>query len=247
MLKSALKDYSFPCVAYDFEADKLISASRMEDIEDYIHSKLLSSDATEVKYGLANILYWGYAQIGYRDVRVGKFYNHVTTKQLDHFINLVESERLGCSRIKDIGMPQYSGMSFISKILMFYDPSSYCILDNQILKMRDGTSPGSLNKLNKSPKETIIRINKNNELLYQVWCEECRKIAHRDDLGRHRAVDAERAFFALIQAGSHKLAKSLYDQFCIGNEIAEDLFSKNVSPPDNTSIISENIWDDVDV
>ena len=247
VLQTALASYAFPYALYDFSAGKPITCSDMAAVEDYIRERLRSHDETETKHGLANIIYWGEAQAGYRDYRVSLFLDNVTSGQLRIFIDLVQAGAISCSAIKNIGMPRYSGMSFVSKVMMFHDPETYSVLDNQILKMRDGISGGSLNRLKRSNSESGIRISKTNEREYLAWCEECRTIAKDQDLGSHRAVDAERAFFALIQAGKHKLAKSLYDQFCSGNEIAEDLFSKNFSPPDSTSIISENIWNDIDV
>ncbi|SPD74227.1 conserved hypothetical protein [uncultured Desulfobacterium sp.] len=111
--------------------------------------------------------------------------------------------------IKEIGLPQYSGMSFISKIRMFLDPTKYVVLDQQILKMNGTTFDTVLKQIKFGDKETQIRISKANIAVYQQWCDKCREISHSIYSGEYRAVDVERGFFTLIQHSKVELAAQI--------------------------------------
>lgn len=104
-------------------------------------------------------------------------------------------------------MPQFSGVSFISKILMFLDPSTYCVLDRQLARL---TGPGqkALHRLKCSGNQ--IGVTAHNEALYDAWREECRGISLKYFDGRYRVADVERGFFQLIQAGQLGFANELY-------------------------------------
>ena len=39
--------------------------------------------------------------------------------------------------IRKIGLPQFSGFSFVSKILMFFDPRNFVVLDKKIMQLKD--------------------------------------------------------------------------------------------------------------
>lgn len=184
----------------------------MLEIEQYIGNQLHSRDPATVKRGLANVLYWGYARIGYRATRVAEFRDNVSEPQIGEFLSLVQKAQTGLMNIKAIGLPQFSGVSFVSKVLMFVDPQKYCVLDNQVLRMREGCAVGALSGIRKSQKETQTRISKGNERAYLEWCDECTDTARICKLGSMRAVDGERSYFSLIQSGKLQLARDIYTQ-----------------------------------
>ncbi len=108
-----------------------------------------------------------------------------------------------------MGLPQFSGMSFITKIRMFLDPHNYVILDQQILKMKNYRIPTLLNEIAFGENETQIRISQKNIMVYNSWCGKCTDISDSYYEGRYRAADVERGFFNLIQKQKTRLATSI--------------------------------------
>jgi hypothetical protein len=184
----------------------------MAGVENHINVDLKSGIPIQVKYGLANVLYWGYAQIGYGKIRVQKIVNNVSSAQLEDFIGIVSNGNTPSLKdVHHIGMPEYSGMSFISKILMFLDPIHYCTLDQQISKLRNppGASMNVLDDLNFPPNCTQIRVTCHNESVYENWRTKCSYISATYYNGSFRCADIERGFFALIQSGNESTAISI--------------------------------------
>ncbi len=209
-LNEAIKKYSFPCVCYDFQKDRPINFPSMREAEEFIREDLKSGDRSCVKNGLSNVLYWGFAQVGYRDERVRRFRNQITPGKLNDAANLFKEIRGNALKeIWQIKLPQFSGMSFISKVRMFLNPSSYVILDQQILKMNNTPFETLLNKIKFGEKETQIRISKDNIAVYQKWCDKCNYISNAIFNGIYRAVDIERGFFTLIQKDKAALAAKI--------------------------------------
>ena len=156
------------------------------------------------------VIYWGYAQVGYRDSRVEKFRNNVSNGQLyDNSLLFKNISGDSLIKIKKINLPEFSGMSFISKIRMFLDPTNYVILDRQILKMSRTPYRTLLNNIAFGNEETQIRISKNNASVYPNWCKKCLDISILYYEGRYRAVDVERGFFTLIQKGRVEFAAEI--------------------------------------
>ena len=61
-LCAAIREYDFPTVTCDFDAgEKEIRHADMGGVEDRIRGLLISSSRKQVKDGLSNVLYWGYA------------------------------------------------------------------------------------------------------------------------------------------------------------------------------------------
>ena len=210
ILNAAINEYSFPCVFYDFVKDRQFSFQNMNMVEAYIGKDLKSGDYDSVKNGLSNVLYWGFAQVGYRNIRVGTFRNKVTHCQLYDATVLFENlEGSGLKEIQRIKLPQFSGMSFISKVRMFLDPIAYVILDQQILKINDVSSNTVLKSIKFGKNEKQIRISKNNISVYQNWCRKCGDISRLIFNGKYRAVDIERGFFTLIQKNQVSLAAEI--------------------------------------
>lgn len=210
--REAIIGYSFPAVYYDFQENRKVQASSMADVEHAISGQLCSVHAEDVKNGLANILYWGYANVGYRDIRVEGLNNNITIGQIKAFQALLANGRTPTmAEIKTIHIPQYSGMSFLSKVLMFLNPTHYCVLDKQIARLRTENSPKALNQLSFGPKETQIRISSHNEAIYNCWCAECLEVSTTYYGGEYRVVDIERGFFHLIQQGRLLDAQTIYN------------------------------------
>ncbi len=212
-LRSAIEQYRFPTVTYDFGNEQEICHADMRNVEDCIRGQLRDKKTRIVKDGLANVLYWGYANSrGIRDHRVSQFRNHVDEDRLNHFISIVGSAGTpGLIDINKVGLPQFSGMSFVTKIIMFLDPDNCPVLDMKIAE--------SFSRISEFPPledlvfrkradfgkkaDTQIKITKKNECVYEKWASWCRETAksvnaESDSPGQSiRAVDVERAVFAL--------------------------------------------------
>ncbi len=135
--QNAISSYNFPAVYKDFDRN-ISHESNMGVVESKINNLLLSKDENQVKNGLSNVLYWGYAQVGYRDFRVTRFRDSVTNEKIHKFQNLIQNKFRAATLkdIKKIKLPEFSGISFVSKILMFLDPENYPVLDLQIARLR---------------------------------------------------------------------------------------------------------------
>jgi len=180
----------------------------MRAVESAIRDMLVSTATDCVRDGLANVIYWGYAQIGYRGVRVRRFRDRVSEAQLDKFRALIEAEDAAdLANIAAIGLPEFSGISFISKVLAFLDPVRYCVLDKQLLKLAAVPGDRALHRLSTG---TQIPVTPGNEKAYDAWRTECADISKRYFGGKYRAVDVERGFFQLAQDGQLAAAQRLY-------------------------------------
>lgn len=212
-LREAIEGYSFPAVYYDFIKNSEVQAKSMVEVENIIDPQLRSGDLEIVKNGLSNVIYWGYAKIGYRDRRVRNLRENITLHQLTRFQALVTNGKVPTmAEIKEIHLPEYSGMSFLSKILMFLNPLYYCVLDTQITRLRTHNSQKALNSLSLGPNENQIRISTRNEKVYDYWRIECQSISATYYAGKHRVVDVERGFFNLLQQGRQSLAQQIYNE-----------------------------------
>lgn len=215
-LLAAVEKYRFPTVTYDFEREEEVCHADMMDVEDCIRGQLRDKKARTVEGGLANVLYWGYANSpGRRAHRVESFLKNVTEKMVNDFISIAESQETpGLLDIKKIGLPQFSGMSFVTKIVMFLNPDSRPVLDMKIAELFSQTSefPPLKDLVFRKRADfgeradTCIRITRKNECVYEKWASWCRDTAasvnpESDASGKSiRAVDVERAIFALVDA-----------------------------------------------
>ena len=217
-LKRSIFGYSFPTIYFDFASNVEKDAGNMHNLETIIHNMLTSRKQQQVKYGLANIIYWGNASTGYKKYRTCQFLNNVTANQLQKFQNMVQNmvvkqKMLSLQAIKKIGMPQYSGISFISKILMFLDTKQYCVLDFHIAKLANRSGTKAIHNLKKYTKHPLPFTTHNCKIYYQ-WCNECQKISNQlsnQYYGNYRVVDIERGFFNLIQKGRLSDAQMIYN------------------------------------
>lgn len=208
-LHTAIASYAFPATYYDFVADVPVLAANMAVVEAEIRTMLLSEEPAIAKHGLANVLYWGYAQVGYGSTRVKRFLQGVTETQIAHYQELVAEQGVpNLVQLRAIGMPQYSGISFLSKILTFLDPTNYCVLDLQLAKIGLAAGVRPLHEL--VIHGTTINPTRHNQNLYNAWCEECIAISNAYFDGSYRAVDIERGFFQLIQSKNLRVAQTIY-------------------------------------
>lgn len=211
MLRQAIRDYDFPCVTFDFRNAREITYTSMRDVENEIQRGLLTNDAESIKDGLSNVLYWGYARTGYRWVRVNRFRDNVTEAQLLHagrlFRNIGDP---GVQQIARLGLPEFSGLSFVSKTRMFLDPTKYVVLDRQLLKLREQERGNIFHDVTIAAKETRIRVSETNAKAYERWSNLCRQIAAKyfDGVGI-RAVEIERGIFYLVQTKQARVAAEI--------------------------------------
>ncbi len=213
-LADAIRSYDFPCVVYDFVGGCELACNAMRDVELGIAGSLMDDDPVSVRDGLSNVLYWGYARIGYRDHRVSRFRKKVTYQQLAEAGKLFRQlEGPGLREIARLGLPEFSGMSFVSKVRMFLDPTAYVTLDQKLLKIRDEAVSTVLGEVSFSRAETRIRISGPNERAYEQWCELCRTIARRYFRATGvRAADVERGVFHLVDHGKAYVAAQVLAQ-----------------------------------
>ena len=206
-LCAAVEAYIYPYVTYDFNRNRKIKHSDMANVERLVHDHLFSQDVAVVKDGLSNVIYWGYAtQKGRQADRVDKFRSAVSAGQIEQFMSVLNSSDIGVCAIEQIGMPEYSRIAFISKLLMFIDPSVYVVLDNQIADFGASHAIDGLADL-KTPTDTSIRSTSKTRSRYLKWASWCRQIA--ESVNSHpsspcqglRAVDVERAIYWNIREG----------------------------------------------
>ena len=230
LLCEALGLYSFPPVTFDFERrqERLHGGGgrpheAMRRMEKCVGRLMCSLDPGSVRDGLSSVLYWGWAQKpGLQRHRVGVFRDGVQPNdpRLVRFMNLVHSmsrasqsaaEQLRA--LNQLGLPQFSQMSFTTKILMFLDPSRFAVLDLKIAHVAKQCGLPLMQELRIYANG--IPITQANATCYQRWASWCRGIAARvngtpgapcRDL---RAVDVERAVFSLAALGRTDDARRL--------------------------------------
>lgn len=202
----AIRGYNFPCKAFDFVNNKQINFQAYSALERHIQAQLASQKLKVVKDGPSNILYWGYlTSAGRQTRRVQTFRNDVTDSQLKLFTVAVNSGVSSLNVLSGIHMPQFSNVSFVSKILMFLDPARFVTLDLQIAKLQEADATTIICALNRN--KTSIPVNMNNEVVYAAWCKLCQLMAVRYFSHINaRAVDVERGIFTLIRYGDVEVA-----------------------------------------
>ena len=205
----ACRSYAFPLKYFDFNADQEVKADDVQELEVGIRAQLTASEPSTVKDGLSNVVYWGYGQIDYRANRVDRFRQQLNSEHIAAFQTLIRRGTPSLTSIKKVGMPEFSGVSFISKILAFLNPDEYCVLDWQITKLAGASKERALSGL-EGISGTQIRVTARNEAIYDGWRRECKVLSETYYKNRYRAVDVERGFFALIQANRVKDAARIY-------------------------------------
>ena len=207
-LEHSILGYEFPTIYRNFETGEVVLGDTMVEVEDAIRALLTSGDPAQIRFGLANVIFWGNANAGYRDHRVNKFLDSVTDEQIDAFRHLLITFPIPFVRqIRDLRIPGYSGISFISKVVAFLDPDNFCVLDLQLVRLGANTGNGALANISYT---TQIPTTVANCASYLAWCDECSEISRIYYGSRYRAVDVERGFFNLIQTNRLALAQQIY-------------------------------------
>lgn len=199
-LGDAVVSYSFPTAHYDFAAQTPVVGLSMTDLEARIRKQLLSTSINDVKDGLSNILYWGFAQMGgLADVRVQRFRSVVTEAQLKQASALfAKNQRPALYEVARLKLPQFSKVSFVSKVRMYLDPVRSATLDRQVMQMhrvQNDTVLGAIKEDSTSIPTSMVNSN-----AYEAWCDRLGHIA-QSYLPTARVVDIERGLFQMIQSG----------------------------------------------
>ncbi len=207
-LIEAVNQYDYPAKLFNFSKNEEIEFRNYRDLEFYIGEQLRSNDIVHLKDGLSNVLYWGFYRFGcvYRDARVNKFKQFITDEKLIKFKELVQIKNHSCITIKDVEMPQFSQLAFISKLLMFIDPVNNVTLDSKIMLLKDsGNLKNPITNIKTYKTSIPIKDNQDNCIL---WCKLCKMIASeyfQDKL----SVDIERGFFRLVETNQIESAKQI--------------------------------------
>lgn len=196
-----INNNSYKKIAYNFDGEQEINFRNYLDLEKYIQNQLLSDRLVEVKNGLSNVLYWGYASSpGRQKYRVNRFRECASETEMRAFVKLVDEKNWTLLNLMHCRLPQFSRISFISKIFMFINPSKYVTLDLQLAKIK--TSQTATIFRNLIVYKTSIPITLKNEEFYVEWCQLCENIAKTQFAERgYRAVDIERGIFSLVRNG----------------------------------------------
>lgn len=174
-----------------------------------MRARLLSNNPRQVRFALANIVYWGNVNSEYRLVRVENFLGKVTEDRIQRAIGIFRTiEGDGLVDIRRIGLPQFSNMSFVSKLRMFLDPNNYVTLDRKLLKLKKSNIRTFFHNVIEYP--TYIPINEHNCEQYRIWSGKCKYTAtnYFRDQGII-AADVERGIFHLVDQGDLDLAAKL--------------------------------------
>jgi len=116
-----------------------------------------------LKDGLSGIFYWGHYRAGFRDHRVTKFRTIVADMDLQSANEAIRVlDGTGLTSLKQLALPQFSNMAFITKLRTFLDPERYCVLDSKIANL----TPLAI-RLKR--QRTYIPINAQNDRAYRWW------------------------------------------------------------------------------
>lgn len=212
-LRDAIRNYDYPTQLYDFARKQPVSYKTMRELETELRMGLVSGDPIKVKYALANIVYWGNVQSAYVLYRIHTFLEKVRDAEIHKAMQLFSNpSNISLKDIKRLGLPQFSNMSFVSKLRMFLDPGNCVALDRKLLKPKECDMRTLFHEITERP--TYIPITDHNCRQYDKWCEKCRNTAncYFQNSGII-AVDVERGIFHLVDKG--ELNKAAYLVKCM--------------------------------
>jgi hypothetical protein len=211
LLGNAIREYNYPAVTFDFIDGREIAHDSMRSVEKTIRELLLSNEVATVKDGLSNVLFWGHYNAGFRDKRVRKFREQVDNQNLIKSANLFQNlQDVGLRAIKGLKLPEFSNVSFISKVRMFLDPANYVVLDRKLMKIARTQILTVFHQIKEHP--TYLPVTEANQRHYQEWCNICVAASQAyfsDD--NFIAVDVERGSFQLVDSGRIDLAATLVE------------------------------------
>ena len=194
-LLDAVGRYSYPRVFWDFSADCEAKSASMRHVEIEIHEQLTSGDPQMVAHGLANVVYWGFYSSRYYMRRFQDFLDRVTSSQLS-----IAATRFATLRgpdlapLKELHLPQFTNVTFLSKLRMFLDPTRYVALDRHLARI--GTSSVRTLFSDLKTYKSSIPCDGNNMSIYARWCDLCERWGRKLFLP---AVDVERAIYTLAK------------------------------------------------
>ena len=207
-IEAAIEAYNYPAAVKDFTGSMEgyeRKFSSMRELESYLRNLLLADSLQSLKDGLAGILYWGHYNAGYRDRRVAEFRKKVTDEQLERARQAFPAlEGASLIKLKNLRLPQFTNMAFVTKLRTFLDPEHYCVLDRRISDLAPLAE-----RLKRCP--TYIPITRANEVAYTWWVDTCRSIGSQLQV-KKRPVDVERGFFYLMEkdkAGAEQLLEGI--------------------------------------
>jgi len=202
VLERAIEAYSYPFVAFDFENACELKFPTIQDLERHIRAGLIAGDAVRLKDALSNILYWGFYRMGFQPARVKDFRAKVTADQMARAAALFpQLTGPGIRRLRDLRLPQFSQLTFLSKLRTFLDPERYCALDRSLVQI-----PTLKDEFKVSRKAIPVTVG--NERAYQRWVDLCGRIAGTLSPPQ-RPVDVERGFFHLVDIGQIDAANAI--------------------------------------
>ena len=210
-LAVAIDKYSYPCVVFDFSKNRESVLGSMAKVERFIRERLVSTDTERVKDGLSNVLFWGYYRSGgLRDYRVEHFRDGVGLRSLKQAADVFAAlQGSAISDLKNLNLPGFRNLSFLSTLRTFLDPSAFCVID---LKLRRSipTLTQRFRAYGRNP--TSIPATRFNEESYRWWVDLCCKTALSMAPPVRRPVDIERGFFQMVDSGKADLADALIRQ-----------------------------------
>jgi len=199
------------------------------DLDIHHTSHLLSKNENDVLLGIYSVMYWGYITSGAKSITRCNWLSNgnARNKQLSlkymgksKAVDIIRKSEsfLNNSRYSDalteIRKLPHVGVSFGTKFLAFIDPENVGILDEKIIRHLASDSFNDILE-----KETIRDLNKpkNPSIRFQAFCEALNIIKTNlnkngcqwSDLSgakmnRFRAIDVERAFFAIAKQIDNK-------------------------------------------
>jgi hypothetical protein len=130
-LRQAIAGYDWPARIYDFDENKHLKFTSYKALERELRNNLLSPYFNEVRFGLANVLWWGMQsdRLSSDFLKTQLAIKYFTEKVMPTLHSLSDDSAKNSNNIaKDIvtlsnlGLPEFSRMAFVSKLMMFWIP-----------------------------------------------------------------------------------------------------------------------------
>lgn len=208
--------YDYPLETFDFTRWEPVAHPNMRALEEDIRRKLTSDDSRTVRDGLSNVVYWAYLSDKRQKHRAQQFRREVTDEQVQHVMGLLANLNRQKVRLQDVttlGLPVFSGVSVTSKMLMFFDPTGYVVLDRNIANLKGKTEIFDGLPWKSNSGQTQIPVTEKSQRIYDLWCALCRKAAETYFSHELIAVDIERAIWQLARTGYLDDAAELVNSF----------------------------------
>ena len=173
-LANAMDKYAYPKILFDFKNRREMRYSSMRQLEANIRRDLKSGNPNDAKRGLSNVLHWGFYSSGLSVVHMNKFNDNVTYEQLALAARTLAIVRgPGLLELKNIKLPQFSNMCFLSKVRMFLDPTRWVVLDRSLMTLAAFEIQPFCNI---KEYETYLPCTRLNQEHYAGWSKMCRQV-----------------------------------------------------------------------